>query len=63
MPNIDDILKALKSLVAFTENHPFIAIPTIAVVLVMVLAGLVKSFKEQLGWVAEIVTKGTPLGD
>jgi ABC-type amino acid transport substrate-binding protein len=61
MPNVDDIIKALKSLVTFTENHPLIAIPTIAMVLVIALAGMAKSIKEQLGWVAEIVTKGTRL--
>jgi ABC-type amino acid transport substrate-binding protein len=59
MPNIDDIIKSLKSLLEFTGAHPYLSIPIVAIVLAMTLASLGKSFREQLGWIADIITSGT----
>jgi len=59
MPNIDDIFKAFKSLVEFIGAHPYLSIPIVAIVLVMTLTSLGKSFKEQLGWTADIIKSGT----
>jgi ABC-type amino acid transport substrate-binding protein len=59
MPNIDDVFKALRSLLEFTAGHPYLSIPIIAIVIVMTLASFIKSFKEQLGWVVNIAFSGT----
>jgi ABC-type amino acid transport substrate-binding protein len=59
MPNIDDIFKAFKSLVEFIGAHPYLSIPIVAIMLVMTLTSLGTSFKEQLGWIYDIIRQGT----
>ena len=59
MPNIDNIIKALRSLLEFIGNHPYLSMPIVAIILVITATSLVKSFREQLGWAVRIIASGT----
>ncbi|KAA6459574.1 amino acid ABC transporter substrate-binding protein [Acidobacteria bacterium AB60] len=58
MPNIEDVLKALRGLVDFASSHPYLSVPIIAIVLLMTIASMLKSFREQFGWIEEVVKHG-----
>jgi ABC-type amino acid transport substrate-binding protein len=59
VPNIDDILKTLRSFLELVEKHPYLSVPILIVAIVLTIASAVKGAKEQLGWVFEIVKSGT----
>jgi ABC-type amino acid transport substrate-binding protein len=59
MPNIDDIVKALRSFIDLVQKHPYLSVPILAIAIVLTIASAIKSLKEQLGWVFAIVKGGS----